>query len=45
MEAGDRDDLGTFGRRAPPLLAHLRRLEPLAFPITLSSAIMVARLP
>ena len=27
------------------LLAHLRRLERLAFPITLTSAIMIAKLP
>jgi hypothetical protein len=27
------------------LLAHLRRLDRLAFPITLTSAIMIAKLP
>ena len=45
MEAGDRDDLGAFGQHALNFVARLRRLERLAFPVTLTSAIMIAKLP
>jgi hypothetical protein len=43
VEAGD--DLGALGHHALNSVGHLRRLERLAFPITLTSAIMIAKLP
>jgi hypothetical protein len=45
VEAGDRDDLGAFGQHALNFGGLFAPPERLAFPITLTSAIMIAKLP